>query len=281
MAEKIEKLVTEINRQGTLYSDILVGMHADINVYKRKVELQGEETEKVLRSVKETATEVATLKNTAEVYVNRSAAILESLEDQNSEMNSVSTAFYERLDAYSQQLENYEAAILNKTNSAITLMADQKEKMKASMLALEVAHQKKFDEVERHLVNLGKEISDYKEELDTALALLTKAQEEYSIAFHEQLARGIALTKDYKKDTDAELAILQSSQITQFNELAELLAKESMIRETYKKERDIALESIRAMQRKGQKQVNTYGIALLVFCLFNLGLGVYIYQLLA
>ena len=225
----IRTLSNEIKKQTTIYNDILVGMHADINVYKKRVELQGEATGKVLRTVRETIKEVELLKTKAETFVNESVLIFEKLEHQHSEMSSVSTAFYERLDAYSQQLETYEVDVLSKINSAMALIVGEKAKIEERLIAVESAQKESFNALAERVSDLSILFGDDKREMDAELESMRTSQQLKLAELEKQMEKGTELTYSHKKDVEAELTLLKQEQYIKFDSVFERLTRGSAV----------------------------------------------------
>ena len=68
---KIDELTLEIKKYTTIYNDILVGMHADMNDYKKKVVSQASNTTKAVNLIKDSFQELREKKSEVDKMVEK------------------------------------------------------------------------------------------------------------------------------------------------------------------------------------------------------------------
>jgi hypothetical protein len=121
---KIDELSEEIIKYTNIYNDILVGMHADINSYKKKVVIQTSKTTKAINLINSNIEDVIKIKSDADdmlLKVNalhsKTLVAKESLDNGLTEFKKESKIILTKLNHLEKNLTQIKEEITNKIKS--------------------------------------------------------------------------------------------------------------------------------------------------------------------
>jgi hypothetical protein len=121
---KIDELSEEIIKYTNIYNDILVGMHADINSYKKKVVIQTSKTTKAINLINSNIEDVIKIKSDADDMLLKVNALhsktliaKESLDNGLTEFKKESKIILTKLNHLEKNLKQIKEEITNKIKS--------------------------------------------------------------------------------------------------------------------------------------------------------------------